>query len=95
MAHYTKTPFDIDNTAFVNVVVDTYCNHVVVYEDARAATSDILVKGNVGTPGEIQKVAGEKIDFRSKLYSPGQIAGSIKAVSAVTVSMAQEEDTER
>ena len=93
MALYVKEPFDVDNSAFVDIVVFTYCNLVVVYEDARAGTTDYLFKGASHATGTGTKVSGEKVEFRGH-FSPGETVGSIKCVSAVTASFVQEEDIE-
>ena len=95
MAYYTKPPWDVDNTAYVDIFADTYCNSIIVYENSRAATTDLLLKGAVSGSGETTKVAGEKIEFRSHGFRPGQKVGSVKCVSIVTATMAQEEDNER
>lgn len=91
MAAHTKT-WTVDNTAYVAVTVDTHCNHVSVYENVRAATTNLLVKGNIPGDNPVTKLAGEKIDFVSRGFTPGDIVGYVKAASVLTATMAQEED---
>lgn len=92
MGAHTKS-FPIDSTAFVAVEAESYCNHIVVYEDVRAATTNIYHKGASAASDQLQKVAGEKIEFHGR-YKPGDTAGFVKAVSIGAITMAQEEDPE-
>ncbi len=93
MALFVKEPFDVDSSAFVNIVAVTYCNKIEVYEDVRAATTDYLFKGASHATGTGTKVAGEKVKYNGN-FRPGDIVGSIQCVSAVTASFVQEEDIE-
>jgi len=62
-----------------------------VYEDARAATTNLYVKGASAASDEGTKLAGEVVEFYG-LFKPGDIVGYVKAVSAVTPTILQEED---
>lgn len=93
MAATTKT-WTLDATAYVAVIAESYCTVISCYENARAATSNLYFKGAQSGSMECEKVAGEKVEFRGS-YKPGDTVGYLKCVSAGTITIAQEEDSDR
>ena len=86
--------FSLDNVGFDAVVVQgPVCRKVIVYENERAATTDILVRAPTDSDSSIRKVAGEKIEFKAyKSFLPGATVGYLQTVESGAITVAQEED---
>jgi len=73
------------------VIAQAYTHHIAVYENARAGTTKLLVRAPFDDNTAISKTENERSDFDGA-FRPGEIAGYLEAVSAVTATMAQEEE---
>lgn len=76
--------FNVDNTAYVNVVAQTVCNRIDILEDANLGTSNLLVQqpANSGTPGTVR--APIQFTFYppagKMFFSPGDVVGNVRVV---------------
>ncbi len=86
--------FSLDNDGFDAVVVQgPVCRKVVVYENARASTTDILVRAPTDSDLSVRKVEGEKVEFVAyKSFLPGETVGYLQTAEVGAITVAQEED---
>lgn len=87
----TTSTFSLDSTAYVAVTATTVCHYITVYEAAQAGTTQIYLKAPGSNSTPVTRPAGQRITLTGS-FQPGVIAGYVKAVSVVTITMDQEED---
>lgn len=74
----TKT-FNVDSSAYSQVVVTSVCKTVEVFEDDQAGSTDYYLSGSGDDSDRITKPAGTVLTFRSSMFfQPGQVIGWIK-----------------
>lgn len=88
----TKT-FLADNTSTADpITVQSFCNEVVIQENAKANTTSYKIYDPSLSSGPVTKAIGEAYVFRRKAsWYPGDTIGYIETVDASSATFSQEE----